>query len=57
MFERITRLTLFAAYQTSLVLAILALPLAAGARRAGLPAPTGLGGAVESLGAAYESRR
>ncbi len=57
MFERTTRFALFAAYQTSLLLGILALPLAAGARRAGLPAPTALGDAVESLGAAYESRK
>jgi hypothetical protein len=57
MFERTTRATLFAAYQTSLLLAILLLPFAAGARRLGLPAPTGLGGAVESLGAVYDSRR
>jgi len=57
MLERTTRLALLTAYELSLLVAILLLPVMAGARRAGLPAPTAPGGVVKRIGAAYESRR
>ncbi|MFB6072591.1 MAG: hypothetical protein ABEJ88_06445 [Halobacterium sp.] len=53
MFDRITRLGLFALYQSTLALGILLLPLAVLARRAGVTLP--FGRLVERTEAAYEA--
>jgi hypothetical protein len=53
MFDRITRLGLFAAYQSTIALGILAMPVALLARRAGFTLP--LHRLVESVGDAYDA--
>jgi hypothetical protein len=53
MFDRITRFSAFVAYQTTIALGILAMPLALLARRAGVTLP--LHRLVESAGSAYEA--
>lgn len=52
MIERLHRATLFALFQLSIVLGILAMPLALAARRAGLQLPVHR--LVEELGNAYD---
>jgi len=55
MIEPFQRATLFALYQTSVVLGILLLPLALLARRGGVTLPVGR--LVARLGRAYENAR
>jgi hypothetical protein len=53
MFDRITRLALFAAYQTTIAVGILAMPLALLANQAGITLPVHR--LVDSASSAYEA--